>query len=77
MSTRGHGVVVHVFDDTDDPKKPDAVFCNNWFSSHENGLVIVYPMMAANRRIERREDTIQCLKDNKKVGIQTQDSKQD
>ena len=69
MSTRGHGVVVHVFDDTDDPKKPDAVFCNNWFSCHENGLVVVYPMMAANRRIERRNDIIQFLKDNNKVGI--------
>ena len=35
------------------PIKPDAVFPNNWISTHANGLAILYPMMAENRRTER------------------------
>lgn len=33
---------------------PDAVFPNNWFSTHEDGALIVYPMLAPNRRLERQ-----------------------
>lgn len=32
---------------------PDAVFPNNWFSTHPEGLVL-YPMKAPNRRLERQ-----------------------
>lgn len=32
---------------------PDAVFPNNWFSTHP-GKLVVYPMKAANRRLERQ-----------------------
>lgn len=32
---------------------PDAVFPNNWFSTHEDGKVAIYPMMAESRRRER------------------------
>jgi hypothetical protein len=65
--SRHHGVTVHVFEDTLDPKKPDAIFPNNWFSCHQDGLVVVYPMLAKTRRAERRPDVIQFLKENKKV----------
>ncbi len=46
---------------------PDAPFCNNWFSTHpaRAGTVptlVVYPMMAPSRRIERRGELIQMLK---------------
>jgi hypothetical protein len=34
---RGAGVTVHVVDDTATPEKPDAVFPNNWFSTHHDG----------------------------------------
>jgi hypothetical protein len=64
---RNCGVVVNVFQDTEDPKKPDSVFPNNWFSTHHDGIVVLYPMLAATRRIERRNDLIQFLKDKKKV----------
>jgi hypothetical protein len=55
------GVSVHVFEDTPSPIKPDAVFPNNWFSTHADGTVVLYPMLAPNRRLERRFDVIEAL----------------
>ena len=55
------GVRVHLFD-SHDPATPDAVFPNNWFSTHAGGHVALYPMYAANRRRERRSDIIELLK---------------
>jgi hypothetical protein len=55
------GVRVHLFD-SHDPETPDAVFPNNWFSTHAGGHVALYPMYAANRRRERRSDIIEMLK---------------
>jgi len=56
-----HGVNVVVFQDTPLPVRPDAVFPNNWISFHHDGTVVLYPMMAENRRIERRLDFINLL----------------
>jgi hypothetical protein len=53
------GVVVIAAEDTPSPVKPDAVFPNNWVSFHRDGTVVLYPMLAANRRWERREELIQ------------------
>jgi hypothetical protein len=55
---------VLVFDDTQTPPKPDAIFPNNWISTHHDGTVIIYPMMTENRRWERRSDIIETLKKN-------------
>lgn len=55
---RGVGIQVTVFDDLQQPVTPDAVFPNNWISSHRSGKVIVYPMTASSRRLERRQDII-------------------
>ena len=33
---------------------PDAVFPNNWVSFHADGTLVLYPMLAPNRRLERR-----------------------
>lgn len=63
MTLRSKGVDVIVVEDTDEPKKPDAIFPNNWISFHRNGAVVTYPMFAENRRIERREDIIDDLKE--------------
>jgi hypothetical protein len=54
---------VIVVEDTATPIKPDAIFPNNWMSYHDDGSVFLYPMYAPNRRIERRKDIIQGLKD--------------
>ena len=51
-----HGVGVVVVDDTDEPHTPDAIFPNNWVSTHRDGTVVTYPMQAHSRRGERRAD---------------------
>lgn len=61
-----HGVHVHVFEG-EDAATPDCVFPNNWFSTHSGGHVAIYPMKAANRRLERRTDVIEMLKTNYRV----------
>jgi hypothetical protein len=40
------------------PWKPDAIFPNNWVSFHRDGTVTLYPMMAPNRRLERRDEVL-------------------
>lgn len=52
---RWAGLSVIVIEDTESPVKPNAIFPNNWVSFHEE-FAIVYPMMASNRRAERREE---------------------
>ncbi len=45
---------------------PDAVYPNNWFSHHVGGVLIVYPMLAPNRRLERQiQELKKLLIDNK------------
>jgi len=61
-----HGVRVHVFEG-DNPETPDCVFPNNWFSTHAGGHIAIYPMKAANRRLERRQDVIELLKTDYRV----------
>ncbi|HEY0978549.1 MAG TPA: arginine deiminase-related protein [Flavobacteriales bacterium] len=36
-----------------DPGAPNAVFPNNWFSTHADGRVVLYPMCSSSRRTER------------------------
>ncbi|HET6724973.1 MAG TPA: arginine deiminase-related protein [Gammaproteobacteria bacterium] len=55
------GVEVIVYSDTQTPDKPDAVFPNNWLSTHSDGSVVLYPMQAVNRRAERRPDIVADL----------------
>lgn len=57
----GAGISPIVFEDTDDPEKPDAVFPNNWVSFHADGRVFLYPLEAADRRPERRLDIVEAL----------------
>ena len=58
---------VIVVEDTLVPPKPDAVFPNNWFCTLNDGTVCVFPMFAANRRIEKRDDLLHMLAENFKV----------
>jgi len=55
---RSHGINVFVFHSPKHKKLPDAVFPNNWVTFHHDGRVILYPMLAENRRLERRLDVI-------------------
>lgn len=58
---RAVGVIVHVIDDTPEPHTPDSLFPNNWVSFHADGSVVLYPMLASNRRAERRNDVLEVL----------------
>ena len=55
---RAAGIRVLIAADTPSPVKPDAIFPNNWVSFHHDGTVALYPMLAENRRLERREDIL-------------------
>jgi hypothetical protein len=57
------GVEVLILDDTPEPPRPDAVFPNNWFSTHADGTLAFYPMGTAARRVERRPDDLRQLLD--------------
>ncbi len=64
---RSNGVYVIVVTDTISPHTPDSIFPNNWVSFHDNGHVVLYPMQAENRRLERREDIIRIIEEKFKV----------
>lgn len=58
---RDQRVEVLLVEDTESPIKTDAVFPNNWFSTHPDGKLILYPMYSPNRRLERRKDIVEKL----------------
>ncbi len=58
---RAGGIDVIVVDDTEEPHTPDSIFPNNWVSFHADGRVVLYPMEAQNRRLERRLDILEKL----------------
>jgi hypothetical protein len=64
---RAARVTVHVVEDTPESDKPDAVFPNNWISTHDDGRVVLYPMFSALRRRERRRDVIEQLRRSYRV----------
>ncbi|MBE4950000.1 citrulline utilization hydrolase CtlX [Chryseobacterium culicis] len=61
---REKGINVITIKDTLDPHTPDSIFPNNWVSFHKDGKVVLYPMFASNRRVERREDIIETIEAN-------------
>lgn len=54
-------IPIEVIDDLPQPAKPDAIFPNNWFSTHPGGVLMLYPMCAPNRRLERLGSIIEKL----------------
>ncbi len=60
---RAVGVDVTVVDDIIETDTPDSIFPNNWVSFHERGDVVLYPMFAENRRLERRDDILDILEE--------------
>lgn len=61
---KANDVDVTVVQDTPEPYTPDSIFPNNWFSSHLSGELVLYPMFAPNRRLERKPNVINLLKRN-------------
>ena len=64
---RAKGINVITIKDTLEPKTPDSIFPNNWVSFHADGKVVLYPMFAENRRLERRDDIINQIKEQFEV----------
>src|SRR5258706_1024529 len=58
LALESEGVRVQMGADTPVPRKPDALFPNNWISFHDDGTIVLYPMLAPNRRLERRTELV-------------------
>lgn len=58
---RDGGVDVIVVNDLKESETPDSIFPNNWFSTHSDRTMFLYPMAVSNRRKERRSDIIDQL----------------
>ena len=61
---RENGIEVAIAEDTLEPKTPDSIFPNNWFSTHPEGKLVLYPMFAPNRRAERKDVFLEEIKKN-------------
>lgn len=66
--TEHAGVKVNLFQHSLDHGTPDAVFPNNWFSTHSategssgQSTLVYYPMKCPNRQAERRKDIMSIL----------------
>ncbi|MEK1842574.1 MAG: arginine deiminase-related protein, partial [Pseudomonas sp.] len=64
---RSHGVEVLVHNDLEAPHTPDSIFPNNWWSSHPDGTLVLYPMQGHNRRLERDKGVLDWLRDEYRV----------
>ncbi len=58
---RAEGVNVWVEEDSIFPEKPDAIFPNNWLGIHPGKHIVLYPMAAENRRLEREPNLIRRI----------------
>ena len=56
-----------IAEDTPHPHTPDSIFPNNWFSTHEDGTLVLYPMSAVNRRNERKPEVLEVIRKNFEV----------
>lgn len=63
-----NGIDVIVFNDEPLPPKPDAIFPNNWFCCN-NRMIQVFPMLAANRRLEKNWAIIDAVKSKTGISI--------
>lgn len=59
---RDAGFTLEVIADDPASPLPDSVFPNNWFSTHEQGKLVLYPMLTPNRRAERKKEIIDLLR---------------
>jgi len=61
---KNEGINIHLFCHEVYHNTPDAIFPNNWFSTHKlysRSTICIYPMKAPNRRNEKRKDLIEYL----------------
>ncbi|MGB3465804.1 MAG: arginine deiminase-related protein [Cyclobacteriaceae bacterium] len=58
---RANDIKVTVVEDSKTTDTPDSIFPNNWVSFHADGHIVIYPMFAENRRLEKRREVIDEL----------------
>lgn len=58
LALRKAGVEARVFEDSEKPETPDAIFPNNWFCTLPNGQMFTFPMASKIRRGEIRNDIL-------------------
>lgn len=58
---RSAGIEVLVAQDEFSEVRKDAVFPNNWLSTHHDGRIFLYPMQSVARRTERRQEILQLI----------------
>lgn len=61
---KANGITVVSVDDTVVPHTPDSVFPGGWFSTFEDGTLVIYPMAIPNRRMERKSEFIDAIRQN-------------
>jgi len=61
------GIVVIVFEEPQYPTLTDSVFPNNWFSTHENGVLVTYPMFSSSRQLERRTELLSLISNSYQI----------
>lgn len=59
---RAAQVKVNIISDTPEPPTPDAMFPNNWFSTHPDSALVLYPMLAENRAAEAKPAPLEFLR---------------
>ncbi|WP_237559525.1 citrulline utilization hydrolase CtlX [Edaphocola flava] len=62
QALRDNHIDVLVVQDTEEPHTPDSIFPNNWISFHKNSTIVLYPMFAENRRLERKESIMDAIR---------------
>lgn len=63
------GIRVLVLLSKADVVTPDAVFPNNWFTHHEDGKLVLYPMLTPNRRLERQKEALVKLINDEGIAV--------
>ena len=66
---RENEIEVLQFEEEKNSDTPDCVFPNNWLMTFEKNIFL-FPMLAANRREERRTDIIKALQEKFQFNIQ-------
>src|SRR5690554_3007301 len=61
-------IPVLVVEDTMEPHTPDSIFPNNWITTHADNRLVLYPMFARNRRLERKESVLSALRERFHTG---------
>lgn len=59
-----HHIDVIILEDRNDVITPDSIFPNNWIVTDVEGNVSLFPMCAPNRRVERRNDIFDILRNH-------------